>query len=60
MSLSAAQARRLQGADEQASERTPVRERVRGGGNAAGGRITGGQSRRRMTPISFPWIRTDG
>ncbi len=36
----AAQAKPAQGADEHASERTPVRERARAGGNAAMGRIS--------------------
>src|SRR4051794_40033840 len=45
---------------EHRGERTYVRERGAEGGNARIGQSDGAQSRRRMTPINFPWIRTDG
>ena len=39
---------------EHRSERTHVRERGAEGGNARIGQSEGDQSRRRMTPMSFP------
>jgi len=45
---------------EHRSERTDVRERGAQGGNARIGQSEDDQSNRRMTPMSFPWIRTLG
>lgn len=45
---------------EHRSEGTAVRERGAQRSNARIARLERDQSRRRMTPINFPWIRTDG
>ena len=45
---------------EHRSERTHVRERGAEIGNARIDRSKGRQSSLRITPISFPWIRTEG
>lgn len=53
--LSVRQASRAQGAAmSTAASALNVRERGAQSGNAGMGRITGAQSRRRMTPINFP------
>jgi hypothetical protein len=44
----------LKAPPEHRSERTDVRERGAQGGNARIGQSEDGQSRRRMTPMSFP------